>query len=297
LAAQRIIEATVETIRDRSRPEGGFSMFAGESFRPDVTAWAVMALEASGNGRDLTITACQQLARSQLSDGRIPVEVGHPESYWPTSLTLLAWKIVPGFKSEMQSALRFLLTAAGKHWPKKDDYVALHPGAHDTSITGWPWTENTHSWIEPTTLAVLALKVCGHADNKRVLEALRMILDRQLPSGGWNVGNTSVFGKQLRPVPECTGHALCALAGSTEYTRVKSSLNYLAREAKRIRTPLALAWIIFGLAAWSNRPANARHSILESLSLQEKYGSYDTTLLSQLLVAYFTQGDLFSLLF
>jgi hypothetical protein len=60
---------------------------------------------------------------------------------------------------------------------------------------------------------------------------------------------------------------------------------------------LALAWIIFGLAAWSHKPASANDSILESLSLQEKYGSYDTTLLSQLVVAYFTQGDLLSLLF
>jgi hypothetical protein len=272
-------------------------MFNDESFRPDATAWAVMALEASGTGRDLTIAACQQLAKSQLSDGRIPVVAGHPESYWPTPLALLAWKIVAGFKSEIQSALQFLLTATGKHWPKNDDFVALHPGAHDTSIIGWPWTENTHSWIEPTALAVLALKACGLKDHQRVYEALRLILDRQLPSGGWNVGNTSVFGKQLRPIPECTGHALCALAGSTKFNRVRSSLNYLSREAKRVRTPLALTWIIFGLAAWSHKPASAYDSILESLSLQEKYGSYDTTLLSQLVVAYFAQGDLLSLLF
>jgi hypothetical protein len=183
LTAERIIEATVETIRDRSRPEGGFSMFNGKSFRPDATAWAVMALEAYGSGRDLTIPACQQLARSQLSDGRIPVIEDFPESYWPTSLALLAWKKVPGFDREAELATRFLLGTTGEHWPMQDDYVATHPGAHDTSIKGWPWIENTHSWIEPTSLAVLALKACGYAEHIRVLEAIRMILDRQLPSG------------------------------------------------------------------------------------------------------------------
>ena len=121
-----------------------------------------------------------------------------------------------------------------------------------------------------------------------------MILDRQLASGGWNYGNTRVFGAHLRPIPECTGHALSALAGLVESNVIKFSLDYLHREAKRLRTPLALSWAIFGLACWSTGPSEAHPWILESLSLQEKYGDYDTTLLSQLLVAYFTHGDLLS---
>ena len=57
-------------------------------------------------------------------------------------------------------------------------------------------------------------------------------------------------------------------------------------------TPLATAWALFGLSAWSKGPVRAVDWILESLALQEKYGSYDTALLSQLLVAYFTSGEL-----
>ena len=32
---------------------------------------------------------------------------------------------------------------------------------HDSTLIGWPWVEGTHSWIEPTAWAVLALKSVG----------------------------------------------------------------------------------------------------------------------------------------
>jgi hypothetical protein len=268
-------------------------LYEKESFRPDASAWAVIALEAYNNNRDLTIPACQRLAKMQLSDGRISIIEDHPESYWPTALAVLAWKKVSGFEREAELAAQFLLNTTGKHWLKQKDAVF----DHDTSIKGWPWVENTHSWIEPTSLAVLALKACGYAEHERVSEATRMILDRQLPSGGWNYGNTFVFGKELPPIPESTGHALCALSGFTEPGSVRQSIDYLKREVTRIRTPLALSWSLFGLTAWSRGPSQTRDWILESFALQNKYGAYDTTLLSQLVIAYVKSGDLLNWFF
>ena len=289
------IKHTIETIQNRSLPEGGFAPYRGEgeSFRPDATGWAVLALEAYGGNRNLTRIACRRLAQSQLTDGRVPVVESHPQSFWPTSLALLAWKKIPGFKQELDLAIKFLLSNRGHHSPKMENDIL----GHDSSIEGWPWVENTHSWIEPTALAVLALKVCGYTQHERVSEAVRMIRDRQLPSGGWNYGNTFVFGKELPPIPECTGQALCALAGFAAVDDVGLSIDYLKREATRIRTPLALSWSLFGLTAWSRGPLQARDWILESFALQSKYGAYDTTLLSQLIVAYLNSGDFFNLLF
>jgi len=293
LLADKIIEVTVSTIRKRSSTDDGFDLYEKEMFRPDATAWAVLALEAYPDNRDVTIPACQQLAKSQLSDGRVPVIEGHPEAYWPTALAVLAWKKVAGFERQVELASKFLLDATGVHWPKQKDA----PVAHDTSIKGWPWIENTHSWIGPTALSILALKVCGFAGHSRVLEAKRMILDRQLPSGGWNYGNTRVFGKMLRPSLVETGHALSALAGMTEPSFVELSFDYLRREIEHIRTPLALSWSVLGLSAWSGRPAESRKWILDSLSLQKKYGVYETTLLAQLVIAYFTSRGLLSLFY
>ena len=92
------IKTAVQNIQDRSLPEGGFSMFAHESYRPDATAWAIMAMKACHVDRELTTAACRQLSRSQLSDGRVPVIKDYPKSYWPTSLALLAWKTIDGFE-------------------------------------------------------------------------------------------------------------------------------------------------------------------------------------------------------
>jgi len=293
LLADKIIEAAVSTIRKRSLPEGGFALHEKEIFRPDATAWAILALEAWGGNRNSTEIACRRLAQSQLPDGRVPVVGFYPQSFWPTSLALFAWKKIPGFDKELNPAIEFLLSNGGHHQPKQQNGIL----GHDSSLEGWPWVENTHSWIEPTSLAVLALKACGYAQHQRVSEAVRMILDRQLPSGGWNYGNTLVFGKELPPIPECTGHALCALAGFAKSDEVGLSIDYLKREATRIRTPLTLSWSLFGLTAWSNGPLQARDWILESLDLQSKYGAYDTTLLSQLIVAYLKSGDFFKLFF
>ena len=59
-----------------------------------------------------------------------------------------------------------------------------------------------------------------------------------------------------------------------------------------LRTPLALAWGLFGLTSWNRRPENYRRLILETLERQEKSGPYDTDLLSQLIFAYYTEAGL-----
>ena len=49
---------------------------------------------------------------------------------------------------------------------------------------------------------------------------------------------------------------------------------------------------LFGLTSWNRRPENYRRLILETLERQEKYGPYDTDLLSQLIVVNYTEADL-----
>jgi hypothetical protein len=291
LEKDQLIHTTIKTILKRSLQGGGFSITQEKLYRSDATAWAIIALEVVDGYRKSTLAACQRLAHEQLSDGRVTMIINRPETFWPTSLALMAWLTVPGFEIEADRAAKFLLSISGKHFPRKED----SPLAHDSALKGWPWIENTHSWIEPTSLAVLALKSAGYTRHERVLEAEKMILDRQISSGGWNYGNTRVFGTQLMPIPECTGHALSALADSVDRKNVALSIDYLNGEAERFRTPLALAWTIMGLGAWANRPADYRKWILDSLALQDKYGLYDTALLSQLVVAYYSHENIMSI--
>jgi len=73
LPEAKIIETALETIRKRSLPESCFAMYCGDAFRPDVTAWAVLALMAGEEDQKMSISACQRLAKCQNPDGRISV--------------------------------------------------------------------------------------------------------------------------------------------------------------------------------------------------------------------------------
>jgi hypothetical protein len=281
------LEASVENILKCQVSEGGFIQRPGNEFRPDVTAWSVIALSGERLYNDINEKACRHLAQKQLPDGRVPIYDGCDEAYWPTPLAILAWKRTGGFKTDIDRAVKFLLETWGLNFPREKD----SPLGHDSSIRGWSWDEKTHSWIEPTSMSILALKAVSFAGHDRVKEAVRMILNRQLPSGGWNYGNTTVFDRELLPMPEYTGLALCALSGFVQKTAVEKSIEYARQQLPNLRTPLSFCWCCFGLSTWSFSMKNVQERVLEILSLQNKYGPYDTTLLAQLVIEYKTNGD------
>lgn len=150
--------------------------------------------------------------------------------------------------------------------------------------------------VEPTALTLLSLRIAGHEDHGRALEAVRLLMDRQLPKGGWNYGNTAVYGQELYPQPENSGIALCALSGLVSRVDVQRSIDYLKSRIIRLRTPFSLGWGLLGLGSWGVRPAEAGSWVLESLDRQKNYGSYETTLLSLLILAFHARGGLFRLM-
>ena len=271
-------------LRERALEGGGFPMLPGGTYGPDATAWAVVALASTRSGgrdRRAVESGRSQLTGSQLEDGRLSVTPSGPESYWPTSLAILAWHGSGKHAEQRSRAIDFLLRTSGKHWVKTDN----SPLAHDTSIKGWSWTQETHSWVEPTSLAILALRISGLGDHVRVREGVRLLMDRQLPAGGWNYGNTLVYGRELYAQPDCTGLALSALEGCVPRSEVEKSLNYLTSQVTRVRTPLSLGWGILGLGAWGQKPGQTTAWVGECMDRQAKHGAYDTTLVSLLLLS------------
>lgn len=263
--------------------DGGFAERPGGRFSAAATAWAALALAKSPERGDIAARAAKRLARAQLPDGRVPVSEAHPEAAWPTPLALLAWRATGAAADLGQRAATFLLSVGGTR--AGEDTVDRAVVGHDVTIVGWPWILGTHSWVEPTALAVLALSRAGHAAHPRVGEGVRLLLDRQLARGGWNYGNTTVYGVELRPQIDATGAALAALAGAAEAGAVAVSLALLESSLPGVRTPLSLGWGIVGLAAWGRRPAAADAWIEECLALGERRGGWATTHLALLMAA------------
>ena len=267
-------------LESRALPEGGFPARGGEPFRSDATAWAILALSQLVSGHSLLGPARDRLTTAQDPDGRVSMSREHEEAFWPTALSILAWHGSQAHESHCRRGVLFLLKTTGKHRSKNPD----DPVGHDPSIPGWPWIDGTHSWIEPTALSVLALKVAGHGQHDRVRQATEMMLDRQLAHGGWNYGNTTVFGRELHPMPESTGAALAGLVGQAEPGTVARSLDYLQGEVDRLRTPVSLGWVLLGLAAWDLWPSNGAALVERCLANQARYGEYDTSALCLLLL-------------
>ncbi len=283
------MDKAIDQILKSSLPEGGFANRPGGQYRPDATAWAVMSLQMCGvAGQRLHAPgrASRQASMGTAGSFCRPII---PATFWPTPLAVLAWHGQARIHSSPSPApLAFLLKTTGNHFKRAAD----SPAGHDTAIRGWPWTEETHSWVEPTSLAMIALRVTGSGGDKRIAEGVRLLLDRQLSRGGWNYGNTTVFGTELAALPESTGLALAALPGLADKQDVSRSIARLKDSVKALTTPFSLGWAILGLSAWGERPRDANALIDRCLKRQDRYGTYDTSLMGLMIVARKAEGGL-----
>ncbi len=235
----------------------------------EPTALAALSLAASepatnaSRSRDAVAQSADWLAELQQEDGSLGISPDLPQPHWTTPLGVLVWSAAGGgstdatirAKKAQRKAIAWLLLQSGETWNPTADT----PYGHDTRIPGWPWVEKTHSWLEPTALAVLALRLSGQAAHPRSHDGVRLIHDRAIRTGGWNYGNSAVFGADLRPQPAPTGLALLALATVDDFDEpvVERGCTYLEKILPTTHAPQSLCFGMLALSAWGRRPANA----------------------------------------
>ena len=150
----------------------------------------------TGRAGAVAMASARWLASTRRPDGSLGVTVDLPEPGWPTPLASLLWAAlgrVRGRAGRRPSAGSWRLEG------RTIARVADDPMGHDGTLVGWPWVAGTHSWVEPTAMALLALGREGLAGHPRAREGVRVLRDRAIPGGGWNLGNPVVFGTPLRP--------------------------------------------------------------------------------------------------
>ena len=231
----------------------------------EPTCLAAIALAQSGRA-ELSMQALQWLASIQSDDGSLGPAPGLPTPGWPTALAILVSAYVDwcgasdvlglcgnrnSFDNDrtksdepfsVRRATQWLLAAKGTTIKRSPDM------AHNSMLVGWPWVLGTHSWVEPTALAVLALKAIGQGNHPRTREAVRLLSDRLLPEGGCNYGNTIVLGQVLRPHAQPTGLTLLALYGEAEDDgRIARSLEYLQGEVGAASAAASMAYGVWAL--------------------------------------------------
>lgn len=258
-----------------AQPVVGYAPAQSPATEP--TALAALALIAAGKASQAA-AALDFLASCQGSNGAVGIRKGEPSPGWPTGLAVLAWRAADevssrnAYPAHRRRAVDWILEARGTVMPRSPEM------GHDTQLLAWSWADKTHSWIEPTALNILALKRAGLGTHARVREAIRLLVDRLLPAGGCNYGNTVVLGQTLRPHVQPTGLAMLALAGEDHkpdaqarenavspnnpvprlhFGLVERSLAYLQRSLLPPVTATSLAWALLGLRAHGIESPNA----------------------------------------
>jgi hypothetical protein len=226
-----------------AQPAIGYSPGAGVAAEP--TAIAALALAVHGRGEGAR-KAAETLAAMQGASGAVGIRSGEQSPGWPSSLAIIAWQTVDGarFRDRIDRAVSWLLANRGLAVERSAEF------GHDTTLVGWAYAEQTHSWVEPTAFAVLALRAAGKANDSAAREGASMLLDRQLPGGGLNYGNTYVLGQLIRPHVQPTGIGLLALSGERDSSgRIAKTIMWLQRSIGAETTPMSLSWAVLGLRA------------------------------------------------
>jgi hypothetical protein len=242
-----------KTLLQRQLPSGGWSFFSSKQASMEATCLAGLALGSASRGN--AVSTLHFLKKSQLSDGGWPAFQGDSEGAWTTALALCALTVLNEISDASNRALRWLLEARGKegHWfwrwkfKTSDRNVQFDPDKY-----GWPWISGSASWVIPTAFSVIAIKqftVCNRseASENRIHLGVEMLLDRGCVDGGWNSGNSVVYGVPLRPHIEATAIALLALQDERRSEVIQRSLAWLDKEAPGVVSVSSLAWCILTL--------------------------------------------------
>jgi hypothetical protein len=256
-------------LRDPRLTAWGYRAGAAPCVEPTVLACLGLLATDPAPGRDfdsashlpIARRAAGWLATLQNQDGSLGVSSALRAPVWSTPYAIVLWAALGQNRAEVKRATQWLLCERVHTMPRESNPWT----GHDTSIAGWPWVPETHPWLEPTALALLALRCAGSPDRVRAHEGLRLIRDRAIATGGWNFGSRSVLGCDLRPQPAPTGLALVALVGVDDRTAaVERAIAYLLRTLPETRSAQALGWGLLGLRAWNAWPGEAEQWLAET---------------------------------
>jgi hypothetical protein len=248
-----------QNIAERQLETGGWGYAGSQQASIETTCLCALGLawEAQAN----VAMAIRFLLESQRTDGGWPAFQGDPEPSWTTALALSSLTVVNDLSDARERALKWLLSERGKesHWFWRWKFkTADREVRFDPDKYGWPWCPGAGSWVIPTAFSVVAIKqftACNRseASERRIRLGVEMLLDRACVGGGWNSGNSVVYGVPLPPHVEATAIALLALQDEPRGEIVQASVNWLESQAARVEAVSSLSWCILTLFVYQRR--------------------------------------------
>jgi hypothetical protein len=261
------ISSLAETLKSRQMKSGGWAYFDSVQESLEATCLAELALAPERPAS--SSAAILFLLKSQLTDGGWPAFLGDSEGSWTTALALCTLNSTGDFTAAREKAFRWLYAERGRegHWfwrwkfKTSDRNVRFDPDKY-----GWPWVTGSASWVIPTAFSIIAIEqftVCNRSEEseKRIHLGVEMLLDRACVDGGWNSGNSLVYGVPLRPHVESTAIALLALQDEQRTEVAQKSLSWLRQNAASVGSVSSLAWCILTLFVYQEPIGGLRNRL------------------------------------
>jgi len=195
------------------------------------------------------------LKSCQKETGAVGIDPGDSEGGWMAYAALLAFHAL-GAEPEKRRLLDWILgfEDASSRFTPADIKAVAEVYRYDASIPGWSWTPRTTAWVEPTALFIIALRHASvPSSERRINSGVALILDRRIPSGGWNFGNPYSKSHELEATAMSTALALAALgaAGVPESgPAVRAGIGFLGRALGGDVSTASLAWILLALKSF-----------------------------------------------
>ncbi len=247
-----MLEQALSLLLANQNSDGGFGAVAGKQSNTEVTALAALALQSNPASAMNFAKAKSWLIKRQNPDGSWPLNDSAKGPSWATALGIIALSESAKQRDRVVKAGSWVLEQEGGKPGLLAQLVLFVTRQKrvvrlNQDLIGWPWTTDNFSWIEPTSYCLMALKKLKQqlpADRvqQRIAQAELMIYDRMCDGGGWNYGNSEVYGEKLWPYPDTTALALIATQDHRERQDNQLSLRLLKDLARKADSGLALSW-------------------------------------------------------
>ena len=238
-------------------PDGGWGFGHSRQWVTETTALALLALRLRSGA--VNAHGLEFLLGCQNPNGSWPGFAGDDqEGSWGTALGVIAVISLGGKWKAIEKGISWLLKTQGheSHWLMKWRYRTVDRKVRfDPEKYGWPWTVGASSWVVPTCYSLIALRqyfTCclPEAAEFRLKKGTAMLFDRGCPGGGWNAGNSVVYGVPLNPHVDVTSLALIALLPQKDHPFVAKSLQWLEHQWENVSSIYSLSWMAMALAAY-----------------------------------------------
>lgn len=298
-----MIEGLIDRLLGAQNEDGGWGAVKGKRSNTESTSFALMALKSLEKQvfNRQTTAGLKWLLQHQKEDGSWYLNDASKQSSWTTPIAVLA---LLSFRDETQQALKaakWILTQEGR----KPGWVASllvrlsiikKMTELDPFLSGWSWTAEAFSWVEPTSYSLMALKKLRRSlaetnCEERIRQGEMLVYDRMCENGGWNYGNSRVLGETLWPYPDVTAVALIALQDRAPTPANQTSLRALERMMREAPSGTSLGWGILCLTLYNRDLEEWKKMLMNSFEKTRFLG--ETRALALGLLAFGSGASLF----